>query len=161
MWWGASLVAQSVAPTVQETWVRSLGQKNPLEKEIVIQSSILAWEIPWTEEPGSPWGHKESDTTEWVNHHRQCAERDILMLTSDLCYTWNRAYQKCTFWSSGSGLCLCYQVSHYLSEMQINWVSCILSGNPNQRWTTILVSWVWAVSWDVGFLALTLGKSQA
>ena len=39
---------------MQETWVdqESLGQKDPLEKEMAIHSSILAWEIPWTEEPG-------------------------------------------------------------------------------------------------------------
>ena len=36
---------------MQETQVRSLGQKDPLEKEMVTHSSILAWEIPWTEEP--------------------------------------------------------------------------------------------------------------
>ena len=36
----------------QETWVQSLGQKDPLEKEIATHSSILAWEIPWTEESG-------------------------------------------------------------------------------------------------------------
>ena len=39
-------------PTVQETLVRSLGWEDPLEKEIATHSSILAWEIPWTEEPG-------------------------------------------------------------------------------------------------------------
>ena len=39
-------------PTMQETWVRSLGQKDPLEKEMAARSSILAWRIPWTEEPG-------------------------------------------------------------------------------------------------------------
>ena len=39
---------------IQETWVRSLDQEDPLEKEIAICSSILAWEIPWTEEPGGP-----------------------------------------------------------------------------------------------------------
>ena len=39
-------------PTVQETWVRSLGQEDPLEKEMAIHSSTLAWKIPWTEEPG-------------------------------------------------------------------------------------------------------------
>ena len=39
-------------PAVQETWVRPLGQKDPLEKEMATHSSILAWEIPWTEEPG-------------------------------------------------------------------------------------------------------------
>ena len=37
---------------MQETWVRSLGQKDPLEKEMAAYSSILAWEIPKTEEPG-------------------------------------------------------------------------------------------------------------
>ena len=39
-------------PTMQETWVRSLGQEDPLEKEMATHSSILAWRIPWTEEPG-------------------------------------------------------------------------------------------------------------
>ena len=51
---GASLVAQLVKhpPAIQETWLRSLGQEDPLEKEIAAHSSILAWRIPWTEEPG-------------------------------------------------------------------------------------------------------------
>ena len=39
-------------PAVQETWVQSLGQEDPLEKEMAIHSCILAWRIPWTEEPG-------------------------------------------------------------------------------------------------------------
>ena len=39
-------------PAVQETWVRSLGWEDPLEKEMAAHSSILAWGIPWTEEPG-------------------------------------------------------------------------------------------------------------
>ena len=39
-------------PTVQEAGVRFLGQEDPLEKEMATQSSILAWRIPWTEEPG-------------------------------------------------------------------------------------------------------------
>ena len=49
-----SLEAQMVKnlPAVQETQVRSLGQEDPLEKKMVTHSSILAWEIPWTEEPG-------------------------------------------------------------------------------------------------------------
>ena len=37
---------------MQETWVQSLGQADPLEKEMATHSNILAWEIPWTEEPG-------------------------------------------------------------------------------------------------------------
>ena len=50
----SSTVAQMVKslPAMQETWVSSLGWDHPLEKEIAIHSSILAWRIPWTEEPG-------------------------------------------------------------------------------------------------------------
>ena len=49
----ASLVAQMVKnlPAMRETWVRVLGWEDPLEKEMAIQSSTLAWKIPWTEEP--------------------------------------------------------------------------------------------------------------
>ena len=49
-----SLVAQMVKclPTMQETWVRSLGREDPLEKEMATHSSTLAWRIPWMEEPG-------------------------------------------------------------------------------------------------------------
>ena len=49
-----SLVAQMIKclPAMQETLVRSLGQKDPLEKEMATDASILAWRIPWTEEPG-------------------------------------------------------------------------------------------------------------
>ena len=49
------LVAQMVKnlPAMQVTWVQSLSQENPLEKGVATYSSILAWKIPWTEEPGS------------------------------------------------------------------------------------------------------------
>ena len=51
---GASLVMQMVKnlPIMQETWVRSLGREDPLEKGMATNSSIFAWRIPWTEEPG-------------------------------------------------------------------------------------------------------------
>ena len=50
----ASQVAQMVKnmPAMQETWVLFLGQEDPLEKRMATHSSILAWRIPWTEEPG-------------------------------------------------------------------------------------------------------------
>ena len=53
-YYGASLVAQRLKrlPLIQETWVRSLGWEDPLEKEMATHSSILAWRIPWTEESG-------------------------------------------------------------------------------------------------------------
>ena len=46
-------MAQTVKrlPTMRETWVRSLGQEDPLEKEMATHSSTLAWKIPWIEEP--------------------------------------------------------------------------------------------------------------
>ena len=62
-----SLVAQSVKslPAAQETRVRSLGQEDPREKEMANHSSIIAWRIPWTEEPGrtQSMGLQESDKT--------------------------------------------------------------------------------------------------
>ena len=50
----------------QETWVQSLGWEDPLEEGMATHSSILAWRIPWREEPGGlqSMGHKGSDTTE-------------------------------------------------------------------------------------------------
>ena len=61
------LVVQTVKnlPAVWETWVGSLGWEDPLEEVMATHSSVLAWRIPWTEEPGrlQPWGCKESDTT--------------------------------------------------------------------------------------------------
>ena len=51
---GVSLVADMIKslPAVQETRVRSLGQEDPLEKGMATHSNVLAWRIPWTEEPG-------------------------------------------------------------------------------------------------------------
>ena len=51
-------------PTIRETQVRSLGQEDSLEKEMATHSSILAWETPWTEEPGGlqPLGSQNSQT---------------------------------------------------------------------------------------------------
>ena len=58
----SSLVTQMVKnqPAMQETWVRSLGWENPLEEEMAIHSSILAWRIPWTGNllGYSLWGHR-------------------------------------------------------------------------------------------------------
>ena len=48
----ASLVAQNM-PAMKETWVQSLGLEDPLQEKMATHSSILAWRIPWTEEPGS------------------------------------------------------------------------------------------------------------
>ena len=61
-------MAQTVKklPAMQETGVQSLGQEDPLEKAMATHSSILAWRIPWTEEPGGlqSMGSQESDMSE-------------------------------------------------------------------------------------------------
>ena len=64
----ASLIVQLVKslPAMQETQVRFLGQEDPLEKKMATHSGILAWKIPWTEEPGGlqSMGLQESDMTQ-------------------------------------------------------------------------------------------------
>ena len=72
----ASLVAQRVKhlPTMWETWVQSLGQEDPLEKGIATHSSILAWRIPWSEEPGrlQSMGSQRVGH-DWLTHTHQSA----------------------------------------------------------------------------------------
>ena len=53
-------------PATRETWVQSLGQEDPLKKEMATHSSILAWRIPWTEEPGGV----QSMRSQRVGHDR-------------------------------------------------------------------------------------------
>ena len=74
-----SLVPQIVESlsAMQETWVRSLGQEDPLERKMATHSSILAWKISWPGESSglySPQGHKESDTTERLHSLMQSVE---------------------------------------------------------------------------------------
>ena len=71
-----SMVAQTIKrlPTMREPWVQSLGQEDLLEKEMATHSSVLAWKIPWTEEPGTlqSMGPKEwEDTAERLHFHFQ------------------------------------------------------------------------------------------
>ena len=69
---------------VQETQVWSLGLEDPLEEEMATHSSILAWESPWTEEPGGlqSMGRKESDTTEWLSTHTYIILRAVICFSS-------------------------------------------------------------------------------
>ena len=70
----ASLLAQSVKslPAMQETQVQFLGREDPLEEKLANSFNILAWEIPWMEEPGGlqSVGSKESDMTKHTQHAR-------------------------------------------------------------------------------------------
>ena len=78
MIFGASVVAQTVKnlPAMQEAGVQSLSQEDPLEKGMSAHSSILAWRIPQRSLAGySPWGHKESDTTERLSTRTEVLDR--------------------------------------------------------------------------------------
>ena len=77
-------------PAMQETWVPSLGPEDPLEKGMATHLSILASRLPWTEEPGSPWGCKELDTTEQLTraHTQLPRSRVIPEVLSVTCGTW-------------------------------------------------------------------------
>ena len=68
-------------PAVQETPVLSLGQEDPMEKEMATYSSILAWRIPWTEELDGlqSMGHKELDTTERLHFHFHSHQDSMLL----------------------------------------------------------------------------------
>ena len=62
--------------------VQSLGGEDPLEKEMTTHSSVLAWKIPWTEEPGgySPWGHKQFDITYQLNNNTTILDESSILL---------------------------------------------------------------------------------
>ena len=73
-------MAQTVKnlPTIQETWVRSLGQEDPLEEGTATPSSILAWRIPWAEEPGGAAVHGVTES------QTQLSLRSLVMFSARL-----------------------------------------------------------------------------
>ena len=84
----AILVGQMIKnpPVMRETLVRSLGQEDPLEKEMATHSNTLAWKMPWMEKPGvyySPWGHNESEMTEQLHFPPPCGTPFPSCLGSD------------------------------------------------------------------------------
>ena len=70
---------------MQEAWVPSLGQEDPLDKEMATHSSIFAWRIPWTEEPGrlQSMGSQESDRTELSTHTQKLLVKCNLDLSQE------------------------------------------------------------------------------
>ena len=148
-WVRASLVAQRwrICLPMQEAWVRSLGQEDPLEKEMAIHSNILAWEVPWTEEPGGlqSWGCKESDSTYQLNNNGPTG-------TFTFCLSVQRTHQLrvwCLFFQN-----VCRETSHGNKKTKDAWCTGIqvcgiavlpslfnnskqVSGEPGkQKWRT-------------------------
>ena len=75
-------------PAMWETWVRSLGREDPLEKEMATHSNILAQRIPWMEELSGlqSMGRKESDTTEQLHFHFQSSIMNVLYLSLEVSF---------------------------------------------------------------------------
>ena len=92
----ASLIAQSVKnlPEMHETWVRSLGQEDPPEKEMATHSSILAWRIPWREKPGRTpsMGSQELDMTEQITFFNKYTYTNIYIYLHKPLHTNTRIY---------------------------------------------------------------------
>ena len=81
-----------ILPAVQEIQVRSLGREDPLEEDMATHSNILAWRIPWTEEPGScsPRGCKKLDmakVTEHAHMHREKKKSQFSFYLDYILYT--------------------------------------------------------------------------
>ena len=92
-------------PTIQETQIPSLGWEDPLEKGMATHSSIPAWKIPWTEEPGSysPWGGKESDTTERLTLSHFSKSKTI-WIEFQILFLFSSSYQLGRWGKEGEGL---------------------------------------------------------
>ena len=92
-------------PTIQETQIPSLGWEDPLEKGMATHSSIPAWKIPWTEEPGSysPWGGKESDTTERLTLSHFSKSKTI-WFEFQILFLFSSSYQLGRWGKEGEGL---------------------------------------------------------
>ena len=132
----SSLVAQMVKhlSTMWETWVWSLGQEDPLEKEMGIHSSTIAWKIPWTEEPG--W--LQSMGSQRVRHDWETSlsfslffstvYRAVILFASGISFQWVRLVQwLCRFLMGRTGACfLVVQTRSFPSHGQGNIRGCVL-----------------------------------
>ena len=141
----ASLVAESVKnlPAVQETWVRSLGWEDPLEKEMATHSSIPAWKISWTEEPGLQSMGLQRVRHDWATNTNTLKEL-ISKIYLKLCLT-RPINLTPTIWNS-------YLINNH---SLVNWVSFRLAfhlfpslnnlGKETRRWTSwpyMLLKWL-------------------
>ena len=108
-------------PAKQETWVSSLGQEDSVEKEVAINSGILAWRIPWTEEPGglSPWDNRVSHD---LTHQAAAA---TLIDLKDRIYSrelsWHQKLPNClpSHWQHGRILVPAYPHQHLVLSVFI------------------------------------------
>ena len=116
------------------TWVRSLSQEDPLEKEMATNSRILAWEIPRTEEPGGLqfMGHKVSHMTEWLSHHLWSSLYQILPLD-------NSCFASTVLWIEHESFCIFVSIS---SCRRHRIYLLINKGNAGSQNILICINWL-------------------
>ena len=87
-------------PATQETWVQSLGREDFLENEMATHSSILAWEMPWTEEPGRLWSmeSQKSQTSLSDYIHTHIDNKSLLYSTGNYTQHFEIIYKRKKFW---------------------------------------------------------------
>ena len=122
---GTSLMAQMVKrlPTMRETWVRSLGWEDLLEKEMATHSSTLAWKIPWKEEPG----RLQSTGSQRVGHNWATSMFNVAADIVSIKQSWFPKWRKLDV---GSSLRKCYLPQEHHSE-----------------WISLLGNLVWELWW--------------
>ena len=126
---------------MQETHIPFLGREDSLEKGMATRSSILAWEIPWTEEPSGPssWGCKELDMTERLTH--TYTHRVKMMSPSRAYCVWKRSqFPRSGFLSWSEAHCVCrYHQSLF----------ALTCGNLGLRKWQMLILWLWLFLWII------------
>ena len=159
---------------MRETWVRSLGQEDPLQKEMATHSSILAWRIPWMEEPGrlqsmgSQRIGQDWETSLFLCIEQQASQSERIDMTHQRgkhTFLWSRIWAGNTSVNSRGDMCFCANTPSLFS---------LEDGNPGRQQSVVLklpllLEGIWASWGDILFLAwsrcadsesILLGRSQ-
>ena len=136
----ASLVAQTVkrVPTMQETRVQSLGREDLLEKDLATHSCILAWKIPWKEEPGRLCAKSRTRLSDFTFFLIYNVELVSAIQTSDsVIYKIPSAYTSSSFKSIYLFICLC-------QVLVVTWgISIVCIQDPCNEWTLVVSHGLW------------------
>ena len=149
-----SLVAQRLKhlPSMWETWIQSLGWKDPLEKERATHSSILAWKIPWTEEPGGLHSTgQQRDTTERL--HWNCHGTSGCVMSPVDCGSRSSFVQS---WSLLilMGLCCVLALCHSFKKcalplsLPLHYLFASLVAQTVKNLLAIQATWVQSLGWE-------------
>ena len=114
-------------PAMRETWVRSLGQEDPLEKEMATHSSILAWRIPWTEEHGG----LQSTGSQRVGHNWETSLTSLTISIKESGRSWRSVFDTRKKQNRKDVLCSTGNYTQYLvitrnggTSLLVQWIRC-------------------------------------